>query len=131
MNDTVTTWARASIGPDLRAFIKARERFLTRATSKRLHRLRAAARRLRSTLEDLADRIASDPERATLADLGKILGKARDFHVHRKLLASVLPSVTDERRKAKAFLKRLRRRERRFLERALKALRTAPLLEIP
>lgn len=66
-------------------------------------------------------------ERTELADLGTILGKARDLHVQRKLLDRVRPTLPDgERRRAKKLRERMRRRESRRLDRAQKALSRLP-----
>lgn len=106
---SVRAWAHELLAQDLKVFSEARKRFLRRPTGKRLHAVRTAARRMRSTFEDLSSVVNV----VDLTDLRRTIhasGDARD--------ASVLAGITcaelddDERTFARAFLNDLRKHER-------------------
>jgi CHAD domain-containing protein len=108
-DDRVREWAQTLGAAEVRAFTEARRRFLRRPSSKHLHELRTAARRLRSLFDDFHDVLrARRPRR--LRRLIAVTGEARDAAVLRKTLRSALD--TRERAAARATLRELRARER-------------------
>jgi CHAD domain-containing protein len=109
MDARVAEWTLGLVRNDARAFERARERYLRRATGKRLHELRTAARRLRSLHDDLRE---SFPTFAIvhLRQLIALTGEARDAQVQCKALRDALDPR--ERRAARAMLRDLQTRER-------------------
>ncbi len=81
-------------------------------STKRLHTLRRAARRLSGAFDDFRD-IAAHPKRKKLRDLIELTGIARDAAVYRETLAAALDKR--EKESAKPMLHTLRERERDHL----------------
>jgi len=88
-------------------------------SSKRLHTLRRAARRLSGTFDDFRD-MAVHPKRKKLRDLIALTGVARDAAVLRATLRAALD--TREREAAKPMLRMMREREHDHLVLVRKAL---------
>ena len=118
-DDRVTDWARGLAAADMRAFMRARRRFLRRPSSKHLHELRIAARRLRALFEDFRDVLTSQ-RRTTLSRLIQLTGEARDAAVLRKTLREAVDAR--ERRDARTLLRDLRARERSCFSRVRRLL---------
>ncbi len=108
-DDRVIEWAKTLGAAEIRAFTRARRRFLKRPSAKHLHDLRTAARRLRSLFKDFRDVLR--PRRSKrLRRLIEVTSQARDAIVLRKTLRIALD--TRERGDASAALRDLRVRER-------------------
>jgi CHAD domain-containing protein len=119
-DDRIREWAGALFETDLRAFRRARARFLRRPTGERLHDVRVSARRLRSICEDLEEALP----RIHGARLGRIIamtGDARDAAVLRETLRGTLEGR--EREIARPVLRSLRKRERALLSRICRSLK--------
>jgi hypothetical protein len=118
-DDRIREWALALEKTELAAFGRARRRFLRRPSPKRLHALRAAARRLRSLYEDLLD-VLRFKQRRQLRRLIALTGEPRDAGVMRRLLIA----QTDVREAAGArhVARALRKRQRAGLKRVYRAL---------
>lgn len=108
-DDRVIEWANALGAAEIRAFMKARRRFLRRPSSKHLHDVRTTARRLRSFFQDFRDVLAARRGKR-LGQLIALTGEARDASVLRKTLRSALDAR--ERSNGRAMLRELRARER-------------------
>ncbi len=108
-DDRVMEWAGALGAAEIRAFMKARRRFLERPSSKHLQELRTAARRLRSFFEDFRDVVRARRTKR-LRRLIAVTGDARDAAVLRKTLRNALDSR--ERAAARSLLSELRAHER-------------------
>ena len=108
-DERVIEWAKTLGSAEVRAFMKARRRFLKRPSAKRLHELRTAARRLRSLFKDFRDVLR--PQRSKrLRRLIEATGEARDAAALRKTLREALD--TRERGEARITIAGLRARER-------------------
>lgn len=108
IDPSVRAWAHELLAHDLEVFSEARQRFLRRPTGKRLHAVRTAARRMRSTFDDLSSVV----EMVDLTDLRRAIhasGDARDASVLTDILCAELDD--DERTFARAFLDDLRKRK--------------------
>jgi len=118
-DDRVIDWAKTLGEAEIRAFMKARRRFLKRPSAKHLHDVRTAARRLRSLFKDFRDVLR--PRRSKrLRRLIEVTSEARDAAVLRKTLRTALD--TRERRVARATLSELRARERACFARVRRLL---------
>ncbi len=118
-DDRVIAWAKTLGAAEVRVFMKARRRFLKRPSTKRLHELRTAARRLRSLFKDFRDILR--PRRfKRLRRLIDLTSDARDAAVLRETLRSALD--TRERRDARTTLSELCARERACFSRVRRLL---------
>ena len=120
-DDRVMEWANGLAAAEIRAFMRARRRFLKRPSSKFLRDVRTTARRLRSLFEDFRDVIPAR-RRNALRRLVAMTGEARDAAVLRKTLRDALDSR--ERPEARAMLRELRARERSGFRRVRRLLQT-------
>jgi CHAD domain-containing protein len=123
-DDRIREWAGGLFETDLRAFRKARARFVRRPTSERLHDVRVSARRLRSLCEDLEDALP----RIHCERLGRIIdmtADARDAAVLRETLRGALEGP--ERKQVRGLLRSLRKRECLMLKRIRRALKRGKL----
>ena len=121
-DDRVIEWAQSMRGSEVRAFMRARRRFLKRPSSKRLRELRAAAGRLRSLFEDFRD-VLPWRKRNALRRLICLCGEARDAQALRSVLGDAIDSR--ERPGARTLARDLRTLERRCFRRVRRLL--APL----
>ncbi len=119
-DDRIAEWAQGLAKHDVRAFRRARRRFLRQPSIKRLHDLRTSARRLRSFYEDLHEAIPSFASKR-LHRLIALTGEARDAEVQRAMLRGALD--TRERRAARELLRALRQRERTALKRIFRMVK--------
>jgi CHAD domain-containing protein len=119
-DERIRDWALGLLSHDVRAFRRARARFLRRASADRLHDLRVSARRLRSLCEDLAGALPRVHGKR-LHRLIALTGDARDAAVLRETLRVSLDP--QERTAARALLRSLRERERTMLKRIARLLR--------
>jgi CHAD domain-containing protein len=108
-DDRIAEWALGLAKHDVRAFRRARRRFLRQPSIGHLHDLRTSARRLRSLYEDLREAIPS-PANKRLHRLIELTGEARDAEVQRAMLHTALEGR--ERHAARELLHELRKRER-------------------
>jgi CHAD domain-containing protein len=118
-DDRIAEWALGLVKHDVRAFKRARARFLRQPSAKRLHDLRTTARRLRCIHEDLEGALAPF-SLGRLRHVIELTGDARDAAVLRETLRDALD--VRERRGARYLLRVLRRRERTALKRIAVAL---------
>lgn len=119
-DDRITAWARALAASEMRAFMRARRRFLKRPSGTRLHDVRVAARRLRSLLDDFADAVPTRRHKRLHA-LIDLTGVARDARVLRQTLRDALDER--EREDGCEIVHFLRQRERHAMKRVRHALR--------
>jgi CHAD domain-containing protein len=118
-DERIAEWALGLVKHDVRAFKRARTRFLRQPSAKRLHEVRITARRLRCIHEDMEGAIPP----FSLKQLRRVIdltGDARDAAVLRETLRDALDAR--ERRDARHLLRALRRRERIALKRIAHAL---------
>lgn len=108
-DERIAEWALVLVKHDVRAFKRARARFLRQPSAKRLHDLRTTARRLRCIHEDLEGAIPPFSLKR-LRRVIELTGDARDAAVLRETLRDALD--VRERRGARHVLRALRRRER-------------------
>jgi CHAD domain-containing protein len=108
-DDRVIEWVKTLAATEIRAFMKARRRFLKRPSSKHLYDVRTAAQRLRSLFNDFRDVLAAR-RRKRLHRLIALAGEARDAAVLRKTLRGALERR--ERHEGRTVLRELRARER-------------------
>jgi len=118
-DDRIAEWALGLVKHDVRAFKRARARFLRQPSAKRLHDLRTTARRLRCVHEDLEGAV-SPFSLKRLRHVIELTGDARDAAILRETLRDALD--VRERRAARHLLRALRRRERIALKRIAVAL---------
>lgn len=118
-DDRITVWARALAASEVRAFMRARRRFLKRPSGTCLHAVRIAARRLRSLLDDFADAVPNRRHKRLRA-LIDLTGVARDARVLRQTLRDALDAR--EREGGCEMLRFLRQRERHAIKRVRHAL---------
>ncbi len=118
-DDRIAEWALGLVKADVRAFKRARTRFLRQPSAKRLHDLRTSARRLRSLHEDLREAIPPFSLKR-LRQLIDLTGEARDAAVMREALRDAID--VRERHAARGLLRTLRRRERIALKRIARTL---------
>lgn len=118
-DDRVIEWAKTLGAAETRAFMEARRRFLKRPSTKRLHDVRTAARRLRSLFEDFRN-VLDARRQGRLHRLIVVAGEARDAAVLRKTLRGALEPR--ERRDGRAMLRELRARERACFSRVRRIL---------
>ena len=119
-DERIREWACGLLTTDLRAFRRARARFLRRPTAERLHEVRVSARRLRSLCEDLREALPPLHDKR-LHRLITMTGDARDAAVLRETLRASLEER--ERTQARPLLRALRKRERTTLKRICRALK--------
>ena len=118
-DERIRDWAKTLETVELAAFSRARRRYLDRPSTKRLHMLRTAARRLRSLYDDFRGVLHLRSSKR----LGKVIaltGEARDAAVLRKLLSSSLDAR--EMPAARSLMRELRRDERQGRKRVFRAL---------
>jgi len=118
-DERITEWALGLVKHDMRAFKRARSRFLRQPSAKRLHDVRTTARRLRCLHDDLDGAIAAFSLKH-LRHVIDLTGEARDAAVLRETLRDALD--VRERRAARHLLRTLRRRECIALKRIARAL---------
>lgn len=118
-DDRVIEWAQSMGRAEVRAFMRARRRFLKRPSSKHLRELRTAAGRLRSLFEDFRD-VLPWRKRNALRRLISLCGEARDAAA----LGSALRDAIDsrERPSARTLVKVFRALERRCVRRVRRLL---------
>jgi CHAD domain-containing protein len=119
-DDRIREWASGLLEAYVRAFERARVRFLRRPATERLHDVRVSARRLRSLCEDLRDALPPVHGRR-LHRLIAMTGDARDAAVLREALRNALD--VRERQAAKPLMRALRERERTVLQRIARTLK--------
>jgi CHAD domain-containing protein len=119
MDERIQGWAAELLDADVRAFRRARRRFLVHPTEDCLHDVRTSARRLRSLCEDFGE-LAPCSHRGRLHRLISIMGEARDAAVLRETLLRALD--VRERAAAKPLLRDLRKQERHASRRVYHAL---------
>ena len=88
-DERIKEWAQGMLEGDVRAFERARTRFIRRPTAERLHDVRVSARRLRSLCEDLREALP----RLRVKRLARVIdmsGDARDAAVLREALRKAL-----------------------------------------
>ncbi len=117
--ERIAEWAQGLVKHDVRAFKRARARFLRQPSAKRLHEVRITARRLRCIHEDMEGAVPPFSLKR-LRRVIELTGDARDAAVLRETLRSALDAR--ERRDARRLLRVLRRRERVALKRIAHAL---------
>jgi CHAD domain-containing protein len=123
-DDRIREWASGLLDGDVRAFERARARFLRRPSADRLHDVRVSARRLRSLCEDFQEALPPvRPKR--LHRIIEMTGDARDAAVLREALRTALDAR--ERKAARPLLRSLRKRERTMLARISRALKRIDL----
>ena len=113
-DERIKEWAQGMLEGDVRAFERARTRFIRRPTAERLHDVRVSARRLRSLCEDLREALP----RLRVKRLARVIdmsGDARDAAVLREALRKALDPR--DRKAARQLLRSLRERERTMLKR--------------
>jgi CHAD domain-containing protein len=88
-DDRIAEWALGLVKHDVRAFKRARARFLRQPSAKRLHDLRTTARRLRCIHEDLEGALAPF-SLGRLRHVIELTGDARDAAVLRETLRDAL-----------------------------------------
>jgi CHAD domain-containing protein len=123
-DERIKEWARGLLDGDVRAFERARVRFIRRPTADRLHDVRVSARRLRSLCEDLQEALP----RVRTKRLRRVIdmtADARDAAVLRDTLRHALAPL--ERKAARTLLRSLRKRERTILKRIARALKRTKL----
>jgi CHAD domain-containing protein len=123
-DERIREWAQSLLDGDVRAFERARSRFIRRPTADRLHDVRVSARRLRSLCEDLREALPSVHTKR-LHRVIDMTGDARDAAVLRETLRQALES--HERKAARTLLRSLRKRERTILKRLARALKRTKL----
>lgn len=123
-DERIREWACGLLKTDMRAFRRARVRFLRRPTAERLHDVRVSARRLRSLCEDLREALPAVHAKR-LHRLITLTGDARDAAVLRETLRAALEGR--ERTAARPLLRSLRERERTLLKRVCRALKRTKL----
>jgi CHAD domain-containing protein len=119
MEQRIAAWAGELVQAEVRAFRRARQRFLDHPSEKRLHDVRIAARRLRSLCEDF-EGVVVLPHARRLHQLIALMGKARDAAVLRETLRGALN--IREQDAAHPLLRDLRKQERKYSERVYTAL---------
>jgi CHAD domain-containing protein len=123
-DDRICDWASTLVRADVRAFRRARKRFLSKPSKKRLHEVRTAARRLRSVCEDVRD-VVHFRHYKQLKRLIALMGEARDATVLRKTFCAALDAR--ERQAAEPFLNDLRSREHKGYARVERELQRIDL----
>jgi CHAD domain-containing protein len=123
-DEKIREWAQGLLDGDVRAFERARTRFIRRPTADRLHDIRVSARRLRSLCEDLREALPRVRTKR-LHRLIDMTGDARDAAVLREALRHAL--APQERKAARTLLRSLRKRERTILQRIARALERTKL----
>jgi len=118
-DDRITEWTLGLVKHDVRAFERARTRFLRQPSVERLHDLRTSARRLRCLQDDVHDAVPAFAVKR-LRRLVELTGEARDAEVQRQALRDALD--VREHRAARGILRALRTRERATLKRIARAL---------
>lgn len=123
-DERIKEWAQGMLEGDVRAFERARARFIRRPTADRLHDVRVSARRLRSLCEDLREALPRVRVRR-LARVIDMTGDARDAAVLREALREALDPR--DRKASRALLRSLRERERTMLKRIASTLKRTKL----
>lgn len=118
VDQPLSSWAKSLLDQEYNAFEDARQRFTRKPSPGRLHKVRTAARRLRSLLDDIATIVDTTAIRASIKPLIKSTGKARDATV----IAQILRDSADagERQTLKCILRELNHIERRCRHKACK-----------
>ena len=103
------SWISRTIASDSKALDRLRRAFVREPTQEGLHRVRTGARRLRSFLEDVAQRHRQKQLLGRAKRTAELTDIARDAAVQRALLERLLDE--SERDAAEALLASLRERE--------------------
>jgi CHAD domain-containing protein len=114
-------WLETAIARERRALERARKRFVTKPSEKRLHEVRTSGRRFRSLLEDVASIAKSERLRRRVKRAAAATDAARDATIILRLLETSVDE--SERTTAQPLLERLREQEQRATREACKALR--------
>ena len=114
-------WLKETIARELRALERARKRFVTKPSEKRLHGVRTTGRRLRSLLEDVAGIARSERLRRRVKRAAAATDAARDATIILRLLETSVDA--EESAMAEPLLERLREQERTATRKACSALR--------
>jgi CHAD domain-containing protein len=103
------SWISRTVASESKALDQVRRAFLADPSRERLHRVRTGARRLRSFLEDVAERHRQKRLLRRAKRTAELTDVARDATVQRALLERLL--VESEREAAQALLTSLSERE--------------------
>lgn len=114
-------WLEKAIARERRALERARKRFVTKPSEKRLHDVRTTGRRFRSLLEDVAGIAKSERLRRRVKRAAGATDAARDATIILRLLQASLDS--GEAAMAQPLFERLREQEQMATRDASKALR--------
>ena len=114
-------WLEKTIACERRALERARKRFVTKPSEKRLHDVRTKGRRFRSLLEDVAGIAKSERLRRRVKRAAAATDAARDATIILRLLETSVDAAEAEL--AKPLLERLREQEQLATREASSALR--------
>jgi hypothetical protein len=114
-------WLDKAIARERRALERARQRFVTKPSEKRLHDVRTTGRRFRSLLEDVASIAKNERLRRRVKRAAAATDAARDATIILRLLETSVDE--SERMMAQPLLERLHEQEQRATREACKALR--------
>lgn len=114
-------WLEKAIARERRALERARKRFVTKPSEKRLHDVRTTGRRFRSLLEDVAAIAKSERLRKRVKRAAGATDAARDATIILRLLQASVDA--EEAAMAQPLLDRLREQERMATREACKSLR--------
>jgi hypothetical protein len=114
-------WLDKAIAGERRALERARYRFVSKPTEKRLHEVRTTGRRFRSLLEDVAAITNMKRLRTRVKRAAAATDAARDATILRRLLEETAQGAEAET--ARPLLERLREQEVRATREACKELR--------
>jgi hypothetical protein len=120
-------WLDKAIRNERRALERARRRFVSKPSEKRLHDVRTTGRRFRSLLEDIADITRQERLRRRVKRAASATDAARDVTILRRLLESSLdPSEADFARPLFEHLYQAERLATRRARRELRRMRFVP-----
>ena len=125
LQSSALEWFDATVRRELRAFERARHRFVEKPNEDRLHDVRTTGRRLRSLLEDGAGLGARPRLLRHVKRASEATDAARDAAVARRLLEAVVDGT--ERENARALFEVLERRSRTATRAARRYLRRVRL----
>jgi CHAD domain-containing protein len=114
------SWISRTIATESKALDRVRRAFVREPSHEGLHRIRTGARRLRSLLEDVAQRHRQTRLLRRAKRTSELTDVARDATVQRVLLERLL--IASERDAAEPLLTALREREEAALESARRKL---------
>lgn len=113
-------WLGKAIARERRALERARKRFVTKPSEKRLHEVRTTGRRFRSLLEDVASIAKSERLRRRVKRASAATDAARDATIILRLLQTSV--AAEEAATAQPLLERLLEQERIATRDACRAL---------